>query len=157
MQNVERNAIEPVKQAVPDGSMTISTANEIAKLDDDAQAEILESGEEIRHKDVKAQAAEAKPAKEEVDTYINISDNDEPDEPKDSEEVDTYINISDDDEPDEPEDSDTESAAFLTDKSTAEVIRSALFEIESLEKMDFMLPYCREVIQRFRKQLDSKS
>lgn len=32
MKNIEHNAIEPVKEAIVNGELSISTANEIAKL-----------------------------------------------------------------------------------------------------------------------------
>ena len=40
MQNVDKNAIEPVKNAVSNGEISISTANEIARLSEEEQEEV---------------------------------------------------------------------------------------------------------------------
>ena len=85
MQNVERNAIGEVKEAIENGELSISTANEIAKLDEDEQEDLVQTNDlsTIQHKDVKKQVSKAKNAKsekeqkEKVDTYSNFSDNDE--------------------------------------------------------------------------------
>lgn len=55
MKNIEHNAIEPVKEAIVNGELSISTANEIAKLDEDEQEELIETSDlnDIKHKDVK--------------------------------------------------------------------------------------------------------
>jgi ParB family chromosome partitioning protein len=55
IENVENNAIEQVKNAIENGEMSISTANEIAKLDENEQVELIENKpfSEIKHKDVK--------------------------------------------------------------------------------------------------------
>ncbi len=54
MQNVEKNAIEPVKEAISNGEISISTANEIARLSEDEQKEIMQSDlDTISHKDIK--------------------------------------------------------------------------------------------------------
>ncbi|MCM1508074.1 MAG: ParB N-terminal domain-containing protein [Ruminococcus flavefaciens] len=55
IQNIDNNAIEPVKNAIENGELSISTANEIAKLDENEQEELIEKSDlnTIRHKDVK--------------------------------------------------------------------------------------------------------
>jgi len=55
MRNVEKNAIEPVKEAVSNGEISISTANEISKLNKSEQEELIKKSDlsEIKHKDVK--------------------------------------------------------------------------------------------------------
>ncbi len=54
MQNVEKNAIPAVKEAVENGEISISTANEIAKLDEEAQEKLAESDlSNVKHKEVK--------------------------------------------------------------------------------------------------------
>ncbi|MDE6677861.1 MAG: ParB/RepB/Spo0J family partition protein [Ruminococcus sp.] len=55
IQNIDKNAIEPVKTAIENGELSISTANEIAKLDEDEQEELIEKSDlsSIKHKDVK--------------------------------------------------------------------------------------------------------
>ena len=54
MQNIEKNAIASVKDAIQKGDISISTANEIAKLDDDEQEKIINSApKNISHKNIK--------------------------------------------------------------------------------------------------------
>ena len=82
MQNVERNAIGEVKEAIENGELSISTANEIAKLDEDEQENLVQRAEDlgsIKHKDVKQKVSKVKEKTEDekVDTYINFSDDDE--------------------------------------------------------------------------------
>ncbi|MCM1167647.1 MAG: hypothetical protein NC401_16745, partial [Ruminococcus sp.] len=58
------NAISDVEQAVKSGEMSISTANEIAKLAPEKQKEIIESKPDITHKEVKEiQKSAPKPPK----------------------------------------------------------------------------------------------
>lgn len=69
MKNIEHNAIEPVIEAVEHGEISISTANEIAKLDDYEQEKLTESGlSTVKHKDIKAINDEKK------DIYIPFSE-----------------------------------------------------------------------------------
>lgn len=58
MQNVTHNAIEPVKEAVANGDLSIHAANEIAKLPEEQQEE-LASGDlsEVTPKDIKKKSA----------------------------------------------------------------------------------------------------
>ena len=78
MQNVEKNAIKPVKEAVAKGELSISTANVIAKLDKDEQAKITDLSN-IQPKDLKKKAAPI------VDTNSN-------DDTEESNSVDTSSN-----------------------------------------------------------------
>ena len=55
MQNVDKNAIEPVKEAVASGELSISTANEIAKLDKEEQSKITDLSK-VQPKDIKKKA-----------------------------------------------------------------------------------------------------
>lgn len=72
MQNVDRNAIEPVKKAVSNGEISISTANEIARLDEDEQEKIMESSPDaISHKNIKKINDNKK-----IATYGNFSEDD---------------------------------------------------------------------------------
>ncbi len=64
MQNIEKNAIEPVKEAIASGDLSISTANEIAKLDKVEQSNIRDLSK-VQPKDIK---------KKSVDTNINEDD-----------------------------------------------------------------------------------
>ena len=89
MQNVDKNAIETVKEAVASGELSISTANEIAKLDKEEQSKITDLSK-IQPKDVKKKA---------VKPYVVTSNNDESSDfgDGDDEEI---IDTSIDDEPD---------------------------------------------------------
>lgn len=57
IENISHNAIEEVKSAVSAGSMSISTANEVARLPNEKQKKLVKSKpiEKISHKEVKAQ------------------------------------------------------------------------------------------------------
>lgn len=64
--NIKHNAIPDVEQAVKLGEMSISTANEVAKLAPEQQKEIIESKPDITHKEVKEiQKSSPKPKKKE--------------------------------------------------------------------------------------------
>ena len=80
LDNIKHNAVPAVEQAVKSGDMSISTANEVAKLTPEKQEEIISEKPNITHKEVRAmqkkQAAE------------NLSE-DEPDEEETDEEEDT--------------------------------------------------------------------
>lgn len=79
MQYVERNAISEVKEAVENGEISISTANEIAKLDEDEQEELVQNTDlsSVKHKDIKKRNAAPKPETDEDD---EDEEDDEPDE-----------------------------------------------------------------------------
>lgn len=51
--NIKHNAIPDVEQAVKSGDMSISTANEVAKLAPEQQRDIIENKPDISHKEVK--------------------------------------------------------------------------------------------------------
>ncbi len=62
--NIKHNAIPDVEQVVKSGEMSISTANEVAKLAPEQQKEIIESKPDISHKEVKEiQKSSPKPPK----------------------------------------------------------------------------------------------
>lgn len=62
--NIKHNAIPDVEQAVKSGEMSISTANEVAKLAPEQQKEIIENKPDISHKEVKEiQKSSPKPPK----------------------------------------------------------------------------------------------
>ena len=76
MQNVDRNAIDPIKDAVSSGAISISTANVIAQLNEEEQEE-LAAGDlsKVKPREIK-QAAAPK-----VDTSSNIDAEQEPVQP----------------------------------------------------------------------------
>ena len=55
VENIRHNAIDEVKAAVDEGKMSISTANELSKLEPEKQKDLIErkKPEEITHKEVK--------------------------------------------------------------------------------------------------------
>lgn len=62
--NIKHNAIPDVEQAVKSGEMSISTANEVAKLAPEQQKEIIKEKPDITHKEVKEiQKTSPKPSK----------------------------------------------------------------------------------------------
>ena len=62
VENIRHNAIDEVKAAVNEGKMSISTANEVAKLEPKKQKDLIEKKkpEEITHKEIKNTVATAK-------------------------------------------------------------------------------------------------
>ena len=62
VENIRHNAIDEVKAAVNEGKMSISTANEVAKLEPEKQKDLIEkkSPEKITHKEIKKWVAAAK-------------------------------------------------------------------------------------------------
>ena len=114
MQNVEHHAIPSIKEAVENGNISISTANEIAKLNTEEQENLVQQGDlsDIKHKDVKQMN------KEKVDTCSNFSEDEsgsqQADEQDASKKVDIYSNYSED-EPDNPQ-FDEQGAAEKVDR-----------------------------------------
>ena len=94
MKNIENNAILPVREAIGNGDISIATANEIAKLDEDEQEELLEKSDlsTIKHKDVKKINENKK-----SDTCVTFSEDDTAELNEEIEENDTNDNFSEDD------------------------------------------------------------
>lgn len=61
IENIKHNAIPEVEKAVKSGEMSISTANEVAKLPEKKQQEIVKEQPKISHKDVKEIQQQEKP------------------------------------------------------------------------------------------------
>lgn len=61
IENIKHNAIPEVEKAVKSGEMSISTANEVAKLPEMKQQEIVKEQPDISHKDVKEIQKQEKP------------------------------------------------------------------------------------------------
>lgn len=91
LENIQHNAAPEVQEAVNRGEMTISTANEVAKLDTAVQKEIIKKNEKekVTRKEVEAlkPTSDAAPKKkqEKVDTSINFT--------SENSNVDTSINL----------------------------------------------------------------
>ncbi|MEZ3438203.1 MAG: ParB/RepB/Spo0J family partition protein [Oscillospiraceae bacterium] len=61
MENIKHNAIPEVEKAVKSGAMSISTANEVAKLSAEKQQEIIKETPKISHKEIKEIQKQEKP------------------------------------------------------------------------------------------------
>lgn len=72
IEKVNRCAVDEVKEAVSSGSMSISTANEVAKLSAKEQKELISnnSPEQIKHKDVKQMNDEASDDEHEIQEKV---------------------------------------------------------------------------------------
>jgi len=90
IQHVEKYAVPKVKEAIKNGSISISTANEIAKCSDDEQVNIL-SSDEIKPKKIKDKAKKTAKQKTQIQE-VDSNDNDSLDL-NSIEKVDTNINI----------------------------------------------------------------
>ena len=80
VENIRHNAIDEVKAAVNEGKMSISTANEVAKLEPEKQKDLIENKkpEEITHKEIKDTTAAAKKTpslKKQAEEINQIPDN----------------------------------------------------------------------------------
>ena len=55
MENIKRNAVPSVVDAIQNGELSIFTANEVAKMDTDEQEKLVEQGNlsDVKHKDIK--------------------------------------------------------------------------------------------------------
>lgn len=162
IQNIDNNAIESVKNAVSNGEISISTANEIARLGEDEQEKVMKSAPDtISHKNVKKMndnkkvdtcvtfseddIMEADEETEEINTDNNFSENDIAEPYEKSEKVDTCVTFLEDDieEPDEETeetdiDSDfskndiSESDEPTTESTLADFIHEHYFDLESI-------------------------
>lgn len=76
VENIRHNAIDEVKAAVNEGKMSISTANEVAKLEPEKQKDLIEKKkpEDITHKEIKSTAAPKKQAEEIIDRLEHNDD-----------------------------------------------------------------------------------
>ena len=80
LDNIKHNAIPDVEQAVKSGDMSISTANEVAKLAPEKQQEIITEKPKISHKEVKEiqkQELSAEKVSSETDEEENENEDDE--------------------------------------------------------------------------------
>lgn len=108
IENIRNNAIDEVHEAVKNGEMSISTANEVAKLNPAKQQEIISSKPtaEITHKEVKQlreQEKEPEPEPENDDIIDTAPDT--PEEPyNDPDDTDEYPEESELEEPEDTED-----------------------------------------------------
>lgn len=89
IENIKHNAVPEVEKAVKGGAMSISTANEIAKLPEEKQKEIIKEKPNISHTEVKElQKQEKKPAAPKITKNDDFDDDlDELDELLDDEDL----------------------------------------------------------------------
>ena len=87
IENIKKNAIPEVESAVKSGEMSISTANEVAKLSEEKQQEIIKENPKISHNEVKKiQEVEKAPQKSEpIENETDFDDIEECDEIEDEE------------------------------------------------------------------------
>lgn len=76
LQNVEKHAVPELKKAIENGEVSLSTANQIARLDSEEQKKITKSKKlsDVKTKEVKDEVSKDKRKK--VDTSVNFSDDD---------------------------------------------------------------------------------
>ena len=90
MDNIKHNAIPDVEQAVKSGDMSISTANEVAKLPPEKQQKIISEKPKITHKEVKKMQREESVS---ADEDVEIPDDDEDEDDTNEEETDGYTAV----------------------------------------------------------------
>ena len=105
IENIKHNAAPEVQEAVENGTLSITTANDIARLPEEQQRELIEENDlsEIRSKDVKKYQP-VKPADDDPDE--NEPEQSKPaDDDPDEDEPEQYEPADDDPDEDEPEQS----------------------------------------------------
>lgn len=90
LDNIKHNAIPDVEQAVKSGDMSISTANEVAKLPPEKQQKIISEKPKITHKEVKEMQREESVS---ADEDVEIPDDDEDEDDANEEETDGYTAV----------------------------------------------------------------
>ena len=90
LDNIKHNAIPDVEQAVKSGDMSISTANEVAKLPPEKQQKIISEKPKITHKEVKEMQREESVS---ADENVEIPDDDEDEDDTNEEETDGYTAV----------------------------------------------------------------
>ena len=90
LDNIKHNAIPDVEQAVKSGDMSISTANEVAKLPPEKQQKIISEKPKITHKEVKEMQKEESVS---ADEDVEIPDDDEDEDDTNKEETDGYTAV----------------------------------------------------------------
>lgn len=99
IENIKHNAVPEVEKAVKSGAMSISTANEVAKLPEEKQREIADKSPDISHKDVKKLQEKDKPPVPKLTKPLEEIEDDKDEFDNDLDELDELLD--DDDELDE--------------------------------------------------------
>lgn len=131
LDNIKNNAAEEVKEAVKSGEMSISTANEVAKLAPEKQKEIVEKKPDISSADVK-KMQDKKPAPK-VSPAPVVKPEKEKSIEEELDELDDEINDLDDDF-DEPED---ENEEYIPEKKSGLILSLILSEDEAKTLLRF--------------------
>lgn len=130
IENIKHNAIEDVHEAVKNGEMSISTANEVAKLTPEKQREIVAEKPKITHKEVKEIQQEQKeifPAEEEIEDE-NAEDYKEPEEDESTEDYNVF-SFSDEKEISESQSEDNENITISLTAEESGVLAKCLDNI----------------------------
>ena len=137
IQNIDNNAIEPVKNAIENGELSINTADKIASLDKEKQKEIVKSDlSNIKPKDITKKKCgtnttfsedstkEPYEESEEADTCVSFSENDTTEFDDESEKCGTCTTFS--------EDSKAEPTEKESENALADFIHEHYFDLESI-------------------------
>lgn len=130
IENIKHNAIEDVHEAVKNGEMSISTANEVAKLTPEKQREIVAEKPKITHKEVKEIQQEQKeifPAEEEIEDE-NAEDYKEPEEDESTKDYNVF-SFSDEKEISESQSEDNENITISLTAEESGVLAKCLDNI----------------------------
>ena len=142
IENIRNNAIDDVHDAVKKGDMSISTANEVAKLSPEKQKKVMESKptSEITHKAVKEiQKSEKTKALSDEDDDFDENELEDDDEPV-SDEFDDNELENDDDEPDN-DDFDEIKADSKSEKKKSLTLSLILSEDEAKTLLRFFYEF----------------
>lgn len=179
IENIRHNAVEEVQEAVEQGSLSIATADKIAKLSEDEQQEIVETQNlaEIRTADVKPKSKAASPVQETmlVETEPDDSSDELPvkeTEDWSEEKSDSSFPVVEDEEPEsdsedvtEEDNADDESESTeLTDEERMETYRRMLMETmhsfenkltnaESMRTLDKAVVYMQNQLKKIMEEI----
>lgn len=131
IENIKHNAVSEVEKAVKSGAMSISTANEVAKLSEEKQREIADKSPDISHKEVKKLLENEKPPVQKITKPLEevVSKPDELDD--DFDELDELL---DDDDDELGEESEVKSE----NKSSSKTFTLTLSEADASSLLDFL-------------------
>lgn len=137
LDNIKHNAAPEVKKAVEDGKMSISTANEVAKLAPEKQKEVIEkkpdiSSAEVKKMQDKKPAAPSKPSSTAPDEHFTRVTEFNPDA-----ESDDWDNDDTDLDDDSIDDVREEDAAITSEKKSSLVLSLILSENEAKTLLRF--------------------
>ena len=132
IENIKHNAVPEVEKAVKSGTMSISTANEVAKLPEEKQQKIIKEKPNISHTEVKELQKQEKPTVSSK-TASEIKD----DEDNFDEDLDELDDLLDDDENDEDE-LDEKADITFEEKGFSRTFSITLNETEASALLNFM-------------------